>query len=278
MTVTTAFPIEHERTKFTHCPLCNANGVEYFSPREPTSVFPCVGHALWRKGLPPTMRWLSCQECGHEFTDGYFEGDAMRFLQGNANADQVLSASSERVEAERYIAADVLDRVLGWCDIAGSVPRSMLDVGFGSGALLTTAVEYGLEGFGCDTRWAAVEPMAKAGFAVECGEMPLWERTFDLVVLADVLEHVPFPGKMLEQARSLVRPHCWLFVSCPNIEAHAWHAIGERNPYLYELEHFHNFSRSRLGSLLEEHGFVVERYSASRRYRVGMELLARRQQ
>ena len=46
------------------------------------------------------------------------------------------------------------------------------------------------------------------------------------------------------------------------------------NPYLGELEHYHNFSRTRLVSLLDVYGFDVVRYGISERYRVCMEIVA----
>jgi hypothetical protein len=50
--------------------------------------------------------------------------------------------------------------------------------------------------------------------------------------------------------------------------------ISNKNPYWSEMEHFHNFGRSRLYSLLEEFGFRPERYSVSERYKACMEVIA----
>ncbi len=46
------------------------------------------------------------------------------------------------------------------------------------------------------------------------------------------------------------------------------------NPYLGEIEHYHNFSRTRLFELLEECGFGIVKYGISERYRVCMEIIA----
>ena len=48
------------------------------------------------------------------------------------------------------------------------------------------------------------------------------------------------------------------------------------NPYWGELEHYHNFSRARLYALLKECGFEPIHYTISERYRVCMEVIARR--
>jgi protein O-GlcNAc transferase len=46
------------------------------------------------------------------------------------------------------------------------------------------------------------------------------------------------------------------------------------NPYWGEIEHFHNFSRRRLYTLLENHGFQPAEYNVSERYHVCMEVIA----
>ena len=48
------------------------------------------------------------------------------------------------------------------------------------------------------------------------------------------------------------------------------------NPYWGELEHYHNFGRARLYALLIEYGFEPLHYRVSERYRVCMEVIARR--
>ncbi len=44
-------------------------------------------------------------------------------------------------------------------------------------------------------------------------------------------------------------------------------------PYWMELEHYHNFGRKRLYSLLHDQGFKPVNYSVSQRYRMGMEII-----
>jgi len=62
----------------------------------------------------------------------------------------------------------------------------------------------------------------------------------------------------------------------PNIESPVWKAMDDTqtNPYWGEIEHYHNFSRTRLYALLEETGFTPVRYGVSERYRAAMEVIA----
>jgi hypothetical protein len=65
----------------------------------------------------------------------------------------------------------------------------------------------------------------------------------------------------------------------PNFDCMAWRLmdLSNTNPYWGELEHFHNFSRARLLSLLKEMGFEAVHYGISHRYRGCMEVIAKRQ-
>jgi hypothetical protein len=62
------------------------------------------------------------------------------------------------------------------------------------------------------------------------------------------------------------------------MESMLWKAMDRQraNPYWAEIEHYHNFGRSRLYALLREMGFEPLRYGISERYRAGMEVIARK--
>ncbi len=60
------------------------------------------------------------------------------------------------------------------------------------------------------------------------------------------------------------------------MDSFLWKVLTEENinPYWIEIEHYHNFGRELLFSLLVEHGFNPITYSISQRYRIGMEVIA----
>jgi protein O-GlcNAc transferase len=256
------------RIPYAGCPLCEAGDcVE-------AALADCSGHELYQPPLPRTQRWLRCQACGHLFVDGYFSPEALKIL---FSGTQAVQRPGHDIEGQRFAWARVLDAV----GALGARPGGRwLDVGFGSGALLTTAAEYGYEVAGIDLREENVRLMREAGYDVHAVELSAFRpaEPFDVVSMADVLEHLPFPKRALREARELLRPGGLLFLSMPNADAFVWQASTRAgaNPYWGEIEHYHNFGRRRLGALLEECGFAVLRYGVSTRYRMCMELTARR--
>ncbi len=95
-------------------------------------------------------------------------------------------------------------------------PRSVLDVGCGRGEFAALLEERGHRVTGVDFRPPAVMPQEFIEADLSQG-LPLdAQRTFDVVVLGDVLEHMADPEGLLRQAREHVAPGGKLIVSLPN--------------------------------------------------------------
>ena len=154
-----------------------------------------------------------------------------------------------------------------------------LDVGFGNGSLLFTALEYGFKPIGLDLREQTVSSMKRIG--IESYKKDICEFVYpekmSVISMADVLEHTHFPKEVLAAARNLIEDDGVLFLSMPNSESLLWQATTNQNvnPYWGEMEHYHNFSRTRLYSLLEEMDFEPLQYGISERYRMCMEIIAK---
>ena len=211
------------RIPYQACPLCEApDAVEVM-------VADCSGHALYKPALPATQRWLQCWRCFHVFVDGYFTPEALEILFSSTQEGQT---PGHDLEGQRQVWARVLDRVAG---LRASIGGRWLDVGFGSGSLLTTAAEYGYEVAGIDLRQESVARLREWGFDVHAVALEDYQpaEPFDVVSLADVLEHMPFPRRALGRVRDLLRPEGLLFLSMPNADAFLWRVLTDAgaNPY-----------------------------------------------
>jgi len=252
------------RIPFDACPLCRHDD----TPLLTTSA--CDWHQLYKPGLPPTINWLQCRACGHVFTDGYFDDEAMTLLLSDTNDSQI---PGQQFEHARGVWAPTVARVAA---LVGS--GSWLDVGFGDGALLFMAAEWGYDVTGIDVRPTTVDLMNHLGVTAHCIDIMDLDTSvrFDVMSFFDVLEHIPYPGQVLERAHQLINPGGCLAVSMPNMDSQAWRALDREgiNPYWGEIEHYHNFTRARLVELLEEYGFRFAGFDIPHRWRLGMEVLA----
>jgi SAM-dependent methyltransferase len=264
-----------DRIAYDACPLCASTDVA------PLRTGNCARHALYVQAtaqagqepeLSPMMQWCVCRGCGHVFTDGYFRPEAFARLTQKVNQGQIVGADFER---QRWVATRMIEKVLPY---ASGGP--WLDVGFGNGALLMTAQEYGFEAVGCDLRPAAVEALRATGIQAHLSDIEQLNlpRPCQVISMADVLEHMPYPKTGLAAAHRQLADDGVLLVSMPNCDAPAWRLLDRQNanPYWGEIEHYHNFGRARLYQLLDEMGFAPLRYGVSERYRVCMEVIARK--
>jgi predicted O-linked N-acetylglucosamine transferase (SPINDLY family)/SAM-dependent methyltransferase len=254
------------RIPYEACPLCRSPD---FAPMREAD---CSQHPIYHPILPPTMAWRRCGACGHVFTEGYFTPEAAGIVFAKTVPHQTVGHD---IEQQRLVSARMVERVAR--HVASG---DWLDVGFGNGSLLFTAEEWGYRPVGLDLRAENVRALGRLGYeayqsTVEELDFP---NRFSVISMADVLEHVPYPGVALKAARRLLRKSGVLFVSMPNMASMIWRAMdaSNANPYWGEIEHYHNFSRSRLYHLLEEHGFTPADYAISERYRACMEVIAKK--
>lgn len=253
-----------DRTPYAACPLCDSSRFVVEQAGD------CSRHALYDPRLRATMVWNRCADCHHVFTSGHFTPEALEIVFSRAHPDQ---QPGDEFERHRPVAARLVDRVLPHVESG-----IWLDVGFGNGALLLTALEYGFTPVGVDARSSSVEKMRAHGVDAYTGDFYDLKLPQPCAVISmmDVLEHIPYPKRALNAAHQMLRKDGVLLLSMPNMDSPVWKAFDAQqiNPYWGELEHYHNFSRARLYSLLYETGFKPVRYGISERYRACMEVIA----
>jgi methionine biosynthesis protein MetW len=155
----------------------------------------------------------------------------------------------------------IADHALRLLPPAGRV----LDVGCASGGLLALLRPAARHLAGLELSRSAAQAAAEIADDVVCGsledpELPFEAASFDLVVLADVLEHVADPAAGLARACTWCRPGGAVLVSVPNV-AH-WHArltlLRGRWPQeqsgTFDESHLRWFTRESLRALLLDAG------------------------
>lgn len=148
---------------------------------------------------------------------------------------------------------------------------SALDVGCASGAtgcelmrrgVRVTGIEYSAEGAAASRE--VLDEVLQGDAGVHLAALVAAERTFELVLCGDVLEHLVDPWTALAQIRKLV-PHGYVVVSLPNV-AHLstfLELARGRWPYrdrgIHDRTHLRFFGRRNLRELYSEAGFIETR-------------------
>ncbi|GJL79621.1 MAG: hypothetical protein NPINA01_26100 [Nitrospinaceae bacterium] len=134
----------------------------------------------------------------------------------------------------------------------------LLDIGCGGGFFLKAAQERGWDPHGIDivpdfVKFARNELQLKN---IHCGsleESQYEDRFFDVIVLWDLIEHLPHPASFLKTINQIMRPDGLLVIWTPNAKNAAW---LKENWYGYKpLQHLYFFSPATLNKILQSTGF-----------------------
>jgi methionine biosynthesis protein MetW len=180
-------------------------------------------------------------------------------------------------EAENEV---VLRQVLACLPLGGRV----LDVGCGSGVLLGQLA--GRAGYRAGVELSTTAAAAASMVADEIvnapvtGEVPFPDATFDVVVCADILEHLPDPAAALSAAVRVCRPGGAVVISVPNIAN--WQArlrllrgVWQYEPTgLFDSGHLRFLTEQTLFGLVAECGLTVEACGPARLPPLGVQVPA----
>ena len=138
-------------------------------------------------------------------------------------------------------------------------PGTLADVGCWTGSFMVAARERGWEAWGVDpSRWA-VERAREKGLRVWQGGLhdgSLAERSYRLVVMCDVLEHLADPGEAIRTLAGLLEPGGALYLTVPDAGSVPARLLGRRWWSVLPM-HLQYFTRRSVRGVLEASGFTV---------------------
>jgi SAM-dependent methyltransferase len=215
---------------------------------------------------------IDCKTCGfrhalplpdpaaleREYRENYYTSEKPNFL-AHAGEDQhwFELAQTDRLE--------IFERLLP------PTRRRLLDIGCGPGFFLQTAMTRGWCAHGIEPSRQAAAHARGLGATVTEGffgpqTAPMLGR-FDVIALTNMLEHVPDPISILEQARGLLDAGGLICVGVPNdfspLQIAGKNAVGANDWWLAPPHHLNYFDFESLSALLTRLGFQVAERSTS---------------
>lgn len=137
-------------------------------------------------------------------------------------------------------------------------PGELLDIGCGNGAFLARAADMGWKVHGCEIDPKAVLTCRSIGLDVIQGDAlhpSLDHRSFDVISISHVLEHVENQIELLQRAHELLRPGGWIWLALPNPQSIGLHVFGSSWNALHPPYHLIIPSQSILINWMETSGF-----------------------
>ncbi len=138
----------------------------------------------------------------------------------------------------------------------------LLDVGSAYGFLLLAASRLGYDAVGVEPSQDAAD-YAHRTYGVEVFNGPIQDvpyeaESFDVITLADVIEHFSDPAVVLDRLHRLLRPNGHLVLLTPDFGSVVARVMG-RHWWALLDDHYFYFSRQTLPRFLGQHGFSSER-------------------
>lgn len=140
-------------------------------------------------------------------------------------------------------------------DRVGDASR-ILEVGAGDGCLTARLTRAGANVIGVEVDDTAVKLAAKALRGIDdcaiahadCYQLPFGSKAFDLVVMADVIEHLDDPNSALRETARVLKPDGFLIMTTPK-----W-----RPDRVWDVHHVHEYTSAEIDECLKGYFNSVE--------------------
>jgi 2-polyprenyl-3-methyl-5-hydroxy-6-metoxy-1,4-benzoquinol methylase len=256
-------PSRSESSAAPRCWVCGAEGAEPYKARSVDRALVPDDLAITDSSYGTTLALRRCRRCSFIFA----EGDDLAELFGlyERLSDPGYEGSQDsRLLQMRWLIARARRARPG--------AQTLLDIGAAAGLLVKLARDEGLDAEGVEPSRDLVAAARRLhGVELIQGTVPherLRGRRFDIVFLADVIEHVPDPVALLRDAGALVAPGGVLLVVTPDVGSLARRLLGQRW-WHFRLAHVGYFDARSLGEACARAGLrVAERFRAKWFFRV----------
>ncbi len=204
------------------------------------------------KGVPCTDQVVRCNRCGLVYINPRTSEDVI--LESCADGDDEVYFS----QAEGRIST--FGSGLKWLEKFVPNKGKVLDVGCAAGFFLKVAKENGWDAKGVEpNRWLGEQGRKNYNVDIFSGyfeDAKLEDKSFDVVTMWDVIEHIPKPKEALKEANRVLKENGTLLVSTPDFSSVFAKMFGRRW-WFFLSHHLFYFTPKTMGNMLKDSGFEV---------------------
>jgi 2-polyprenyl-3-methyl-5-hydroxy-6-metoxy-1,4-benzoquinol methylase len=228
------------------CPVCGEQSYEDFC-------------AIDRIGLK--VQSVMCSRCPTLYSRKRFDERSLALFYSKFYREMYTGSSvptdgwfEEQVSSGNKILSQLKGLGLISHDLSG---KRVLEVGCGSGGILVPFTEVGAEVIGIDFDDTYMEAGRKRGLNLIDQSIYEFraENKFDLIILKDVLEHLPDLNLVLQRLKSLLSETGNVYIQVPTFEGLEF--LGYQNDFLryFQNAHIVHFSEASLNYVFAKNGF-----------------------
>lgn len=239
--------------EYVKCNICNSDKYKIlYKARSTTnkkisSVDLCITNNIIQR-----HQMVKCKNCGLVYVNPRDKEELIQAAYGELEDDMYF----DEIEAREVTFGRCLTRIGEFISRKGR----LLDIGCGGGILLNLARNSGWEVYGVELSRKMCE-YAKRQFALEIVNSSLIDAKFpstyfDVIVLADVIEHVVDPQGILSEIKRMLKPQGLLFLTTPDIGSPVARLLRHKWWCIFHA-HIYYFSRKTIRKILENTEFEV---------------------
>jgi 2-polyprenyl-3-methyl-5-hydroxy-6-metoxy-1,4-benzoquinol methylase len=236
------------------CPICESNVHKRIGAR---------GGRAQRDGKGVETAVVRCLNCDLLYTQPVLLPESNPYTKESADEYFRLHNPQTKIATGEWL-ADTAEKILG-------SKGSMLELGCGRGELLAGAANRGWSVCGVEMTEEFANIATAKNIEIEYSSIEKCrslERTYDVILLAAILEHLYEPLETLKQVREALRPGGLVFIDVPNELSLAmkfgnFYMRARRKDWTINLSptfspfHVVGYSPSTLRRALEENGFEI---------------------
>lgn len=137
---------------------------------------------------------------------------------------------------------------------------TVLDYGCGAGGSLLEMRNMGIDAYGIEADANVQQVVDSLGLRIHIGtieEAPYQNGQFDLIILNQVIEHLPDPSATLSKLEKFLKPGGRMALSFPNARSIYARAFGRKWINWHIPYHLHHFNASSMRIFFARHGWEV---------------------
>ncbi len=218
-----------------------------------------------RYGEPNLYLIKECLKCGHLCTFPRIKKEDLSNLYGNFYPRKNINIKSLVDEAEKE--SRKFSRFFRWLNGTNNQgqffikeTQSMLDIGCGSGLSLIEVANMGGHAFGVEADPNIKNLAEKLNLDIFIGDLnknTYKGKVFDLVVMNQVIEHIPEPNKFLEIIKDKMSKKSTLIISFPNTKSFWRYISGKKWINWHVPYHLHHFNDVNFERMAKNCGFKI---------------------
>lgn len=200
---------------------------------------------------------VKCNYCGVSKTYPSPPNHNNRY-ENKQNIDAIIN--TERY-ADKNVFSFLASDVLRFLDDNKISDGKLLDIGSGSGVILSLAIQKGFDATGIELSAGLVgycQTVQLNALNMNLLEAKFEDNYFDVITMSQVLEHIKTPKSILKEIKRILKPGGFLIISVPNYDNIIFHLKKSKYLPLQPECHFWHFSLESLKRLLINENYNLE--------------------